>query len=357
MLLFYGASIIFLISILLMVGNGVKAVIDRNTKINETFMPKSRTEMIKGLAAIAIVFSHIASHSSGLNITGIAKYYIQFCKTWGFIGVNLFFLISGYGNYISIKKVNTVKSRLVWLVDRVLKLLVIYLICYFVGLVTLYLLGYRTSFAETYSNIIKLRGQLTTAWYVRIQLLVYCFLFISTFIKKEGLAILCLFICVLCLSNLLYRMGYEDYWWKSTLCFPAGFVLAAKREQIKKVFRNKFHVLLAGAIILFPVAYILEIATDLYLLKIIGNVLLSLDMLCLAEMFQVKNVFYERVGKYSLTLYLAHISLNAWILSERILTNIKFVEVFMLSLILAFAAEQLGSRVFQKTMKVHRKAV
>ena len=101
-------------------------ILNKNKKYN--FLNKESTEALKGVAIIAIIFSHICQAAPELkNLLLGGKYSYTIVFTWGGIGVAIFFLLSGYGCYISIgKSIN----KLTWLITHVTRLLIYFLISY-----------------------------------------------------------------------------------------------------------------------------------------------------------------------------------------------------------------------------------
>lgn len=354
MIVFLLVSGAFYFSILIVLCRSFADAAGEKAHREEELFPKHRTELLKGIAALGILLSHLATHSNGVGAAQAPQYiYISVCKTLGFLGVDLFFLISGYGNFFSLSRKKTPRDRAAWLWTRILQILILYIICFLLDLLVLLLLGAPVGKTEILDSLLHLRMPLTSAWYLRIQLLVYVFMFAASFLKQQKLRILGLYFLCLLFSLVLYRMEYAEHWWMSTLCFPVGVSVAANRKQIADFLAKRKKLLLTGGIVLLPIALFLVSATDSFLLKIVGNVLLGVDMFCLAEIVRVRNRAYERIGAYSLTLYLAHISLNTWILRERVLTDVRVIAVVALSLGVAFAAKQLGDIVLQRAMKRH----
>ena len=77
--------------------------------MNEIFLNKNYTDLIKGLAMLFIVIGHIIQ----ILVPSSILYYEQIlsfiCKI-NIIGVGCFFFLSGYGNYLSICKINNLKE-------------------------------------------------------------------------------------------------------------------------------------------------------------------------------------------------------------------------------------------------------
>ena len=333
------ATIIFII-----VSSFIK--IRQNIKKNNTFLPKSRTEMVKGLATIAIVFSHIASYSKNSASSGLLRYYNLFCTSLGGIGVNLFFFFSGYGNYFSI--ITSEKQRIKWFWKRCFTLLIVYVTCLGLVLGALYLNGYRTTIGGIFSELVHLTIPYSSVWYVKMQLLLYVFLLFSMLLKNRNYQIITVTLLSLLSTIFLYGLGMEEKWWKSTLCFAAGIFVAVYKQDIEKVFFQYKNIILIGNIILFPFAYVCAIFIDMYSVKVIGNLVLCIVMVGIVQLLQMDNRIYYKLGEYSLTLYLVHRSLVAWILDDGETTIPKVAIIVIYSALFTVIAKRISDIIVNK---------
>lgn len=310
----------------------------------EVLFPKSRTDAIRGVAAIGIVFSHIAAYSKASASFGILRYYNIFCTTLGVVGVNLFFFISGYGNVYSISRTN---NRVKWLLKRCLSLLIVYLVCHAFVLGILYVGGYRTNLHSILNNLMHLTIDYSSVWYVKIQLLLYLFLTIASLMQKKSHKVILLTVLCIAASYCLYRLGYEDKWWKSTSCFAVGVAAAAYKDRIVLLINNKRKQLSIMCAALFPIAYIAGVLINIFPIMVIGNIVLCAVMMCLFEIAQFESRFYERAGFYSLELYLIHRSFVAWILSDGNTTNLKVAAIFAVSIAITVIVKWIDDRIIK----------
>lgn len=71
---------------------------------NKDFLEKGMTDSIKGIASLGIFYSHIATMCLTLNTSIVLHYSYVFLSTLGALGVGLFFMLSGYGMFMSLEK-------------------------------------------------------------------------------------------------------------------------------------------------------------------------------------------------------------------------------------------------------------
>lgn len=309
------------------------------------FLPRSRTEMIRGLASIAVVFSHIASYSKPSAAAGLLRYYNLFCASLGGVGVNLFFCLSGYGNYYSALKNRTSLGR--WLWKRCATLLIVYVCCLFAVLGILYAGGYRISVRGLLDNLLHLTIPYSSVWYVKIQLLVYGFLVFSIrFGKRENRVVAVFALCLLS-AVLLFLFGLDEKWWKSTACFAAGVFAAAYRPELERILQQRRNAVLFGSIAVFPFAYFCAVLVDYFAVKTLGNLVLCAAIMAIIELLQMDDPFYAKLGAYSLALYLVHRSFVAWILNDGVTTAIKIVMIVVVSAALTVVVKWISDRLIK----------
>ena len=305
------------------------------------FLPKSRTEMIKGIAAIGIVFSHIATYSKGAAGSGALRYYNILLTTLGGVGVNLFFFISGYGNYYSVARAD---NRVKWLWKRCVWLILVYLCCHLLVLGILYAGGYRTSVREVLVDLLHVRIPYSSVWYVKIQLLVYCFMAAASLLKDRKYRVILLIALCFASSIVLNRMGYDDKWWKSTACFALGAAAAAYKGEIVRLIDRRKKQMTLLALLLFPIAYVAAVLVDVFLVKTVGNAALCVVMMGLFELFRADSAVYMKLGAYSLQLYLSHRSFVAWMLDDGRTTNGKVALIVGVSVLFTVIAKWICDR-------------
>lgn len=345
MILMVLLSAFFFLTIFFLVASGI-AGNKNGTGPAGSFLPKSRSEMIKGIAAIAIVFSHIATYSKGAAPSGILRYYNVFCTTLGGIGVNLFFFLSGYGNYFSVLK--NKDQKLKWLGKRCATLLIVYLVCFFVVLAGLYATGYRTTVSGVLNELLHLTIPYSSVWYVKIQLLVYIFLVIAVLLSQRKHQIMALTALCLLSSVILFCCGLNEKWWKSTLCFALGAFVAAYKSEIEELILRKRKAVLLGCFLAAPPAFVCAVLVDFYPVKTIGNAVLCLAMMGIFQLLEMENRIYAVIGGFSLTLYLTHRSFVAWTLDDGKTTVLKVALIVVVSAVMTLIAQWISNALIKR---------
>lgn len=312
----------------------------------EKFLNRRITGTLEGIAAVGIVLMHIATHSTGMELTGLIGIYVKFCKSLGGVGVNIFFFLSGYGNYLSLTEKSSNRDRLSWFVRRIVNILIIYLTCYFISLSMLMLEGFIPTVKETVSNILFLQMPLTNAWYVRVQLSMYLWLYMAFMLsQKQNLRIILLVLCCIAEALILYILGFSEHWWMSVLCFPVGTATAVYRKIIEKQLDRYRSQMIVLCVILFPISYYMGASNDLFLVKIVGNAILASVIIAFSEIVSLGSGLYRIIGTSSLQLYLIHIGFISWIFQERILTNKGVLLAILLTAIGTLLAKIIGDRI------------
>ena len=160
-----------------------------------------------------------------------------------------------------------------------------------------------------FEEFIHLRIPGTTTWYLKIQILMYVFLFFASFTGKHEplfVSIFALFYAVI--SNIL---GMQDFWWKTALCFPAGTLTAANDSRIHSFFESgkRRAIVISAAILLMSVAWILLDRWLVLPLQLFSFMMFAVSLSALLDCLKYENYMFSRIGKWSLSIYLVHIGI------------------------------------------------
>ncbi len=275
----------------------------------DNFMTKESTGSIKGFAIIMIAFSHICQDEPEIHqiLLGGGKTY-RLLFSWGAVGVSVFFLLSGYGCFLSI---NRAQNEIKWLCKHTFKLLCHFAVAYAMVIASCSLvLGVRLTPKEIITSFFLLKMPGTTTWYLKIQLLFYVFLMIAIKISKKYSKIL-VTIFVFCYAFVVcFNMGLPDYWWKTSMCFAAGCCMAYCKDFIYMV---SSRILARVVISLCGVLSYLAIILDgrdghfVFGVQLFSYVCLSFFIIIVWDWICNYNKILYRVGVYSLDCYLIHV--------------------------------------------------
>lgn len=252
-----------------------------------------------------VVISHTFSHGKFDSYAIGGKYTGRIIGTWGGLGVSIFFLLSGYGCWHSLRKLDSVKDKIIWLAQHVAKLLLYYLITFTTAtLIRKFVYGVED---DVMADFIRLCIPGTTTWYIKIQILMYAFLVVSSLLpwrNTEGL-----FGMAVAYAVIAYFCGLTEFWWKTALCFPTGAVIAENKGVMELwLFNEKRKIAALSGIAL---ACLFWIALDKIILPahLIAYVGFSVCVTLLACLLDYRSFAFEKLGRYSLSIYLSHIGI------------------------------------------------
>ena len=249
--------------------------------------------LLRGMAISFIVLHHIAQRFSNIQLVHII---ILIYDDWL---VGLFFFLSGYGNYISLKKSKTASK---WLLKRIFTIL-----CYFIfGLLLNLVLNFHlyTSFQTFVLDLITVTYKPYTLWYLKVLICFYIFtyifnrLFKNQFLGTVIISILTIIYTVLCFVNKV-----EPFWWTSAICYPFGLFIAQKTDFVQRISKKKIiNIFLA----IFLLLTLLLVKYDI-LHPISSVVFCYFVYLFLCNRTLGDNILMKFLGKTSFGLYLYHI--------------------------------------------------
>lgn len=339
--------LITLLAIIVLASIAKNIVGNKDCGTKESFLKKESTNALKGLAIIMIALSHICQYEKSLNETLIGRgitYTVLF--SWGAIGVSLFFLLSGYGSFLSIAKTEKYGR---WLSKHVIKMLIHFIVA-FIPIICImrFVFCVDIQAMDCLINFITLRFPGSTVWYFKIQILFYILLAISMRISKKKA---CMIVCILSLCYGLiadYVIGLPDYWWKTSLCFMAGCFLAKYSESIEKIIRGNIkHI---GLLAIGCISYIVIMKDSHYIfpVQIISYMVLAFCITMVWDWFVRGNHELEIFGKTSLDIYLVHIGMVEGIFITAFSVNVK-VMIFALSVtVLTVLCHQVSGFLYRK---------
>ena len=306
------AIVILLLSVNIILNNIIEGGQYTN---NYSFVNRACTDSLKGFAIVMIAIAHICQYDVSLKKTligGSISYSLLF--SWGAIGVSLFFLLSGYGCYLSISRQDNYRG---WIVKHVLKML-IHFICAFILVISvnIALFGAKYDYKDLFINIVTLRLPGSTVWYFKIQILFYIILTISMTISRKNASIIVLAMSLIYAIIANYCFNLPDYWWKTALCFPFGCMGGQYKN---KAVRFTTRILVKICIIFVGcIAYILIMKDNHYriALQLLGYVYISVCITVFWDwVFNQGSRIFGIMGKASLDLYLIHIGYVEIVLS------------------------------------------
>lgn len=186
-------------------------------------MIKRDTSIIfRALAIIIVMMSHYATWMYLPAANEALRYRIS---NWGPFGVDIFFLLSGYGLYLSASK--TTRPGWLFLIKRLVNVYIPYLVIVFIVM----LINGEWKDITVSSCLDYFIG--ADYWYIEVLLIIYVLFFViwSAFCG-DMIRIFLISVSVLCFSFILYRIGRSDFWIVSNVSFLVGILAACFERKL-----------------------------------------------------------------------------------------------------------------------------
>lgn len=270
--------------------------------LEQNFLNKNYTDSIKGLAMLSIVVGHIVQMLIPSNFLFYKQLLFFLCQI-NVIFVGCFFFFSGYGNYLSVKKIEGYKGKFLKILSKIYRI-------YFVfgGALILYILLYSLfhnghSFVNI-SNFFYFISTITipglTMWYLKVQVFVYLLFMISVLCFKYSDLICFAFVVISIILAIFFKI--PPLWWQTILCFPLGIFVAHHLSLFKKNLNTKIKIIIA---LLFIFSILLFFSPNT-----ISRIIMALSGTSLVVLISYfgskKNSVLEFLGKNSIQLYIYH---------------------------------------------------
>ena len=253
MYLFY-----FLLGVLIFFG--AKAY--KKSEWNEEYTSLGQTKMFLGLNVLTVSFHHMAQktcapwHPAQYMVHGL-----DFFLSIGYLMVAAFLFCSGLGLYKSYKKKENYLKGFVR--KRVLTIVAVYYISEVIYLIVRLIMGEKMTAMIVIWYLSGLHMSTLNSWYIIAIVFFYLVFYLAfRFCKKEGIAILLIFIFTLLYTLLGVFVGHQNDWWmrgewwyNSILLFPLGIIFAKYEEKITAFFKKIYVVALPLSFILLFVTY------------------------------------------------------------------------------------------------------
>ncbi len=272
--------------------------------MNNGFGGKNKTDTLRGVAIIMIVYSHICQFEKTFAEIVIGGHFVKsviYC--WGAIGVSLFFILSGFGCFHSIMN----QPKGMFIIKHGLKILVHFSVAF------VFICGIREYYNSSLNLGIIVKSYLelelpeVTTWYIKIQLLMYIFLFVA-FVNNR-IPALTVSLLSLLYSLLAWSRGVPAFWWKTSLCFSAGCGLAMGHAFFDNIKWKNGLLMTAICMFLGGYCWIIKYPNAGYLGQIFPFLCLSIGGFIIWDYIGGSNTLLETVGKASIDCYLIHIGI------------------------------------------------
>ena len=337
---------IFMIAVLTVLAL-YKAQLCGKKRRNEEYLSLQQAGYIKGIFAIYIVFHHVSQFCTGSGL----RY--GFWNT-GYLAVAVFFFLSGYGLLYNVTaSENYLKG---FLKKRVLKILVPFLVVYFIYIIVDYFEGIRYSAMDIFESFFNGAPIAANLWYVLFILLYYIVFYIIALAvgaKRTWGIIVFSFLFLVAWCVFCFRKNFGGVWSISGFGITVGMLFAACKEKIEKLFDRAYFVF----VILFTVAFfaVQHVATRVYTvfggwsLKVAMSLLFTLAVITLLYRIRIGNTILKFFGTISFELYMIH-----GVFLKLLRGNHIYINSDIMFLVFVMLASVLSALVLHKVFHTYR---
>lgn len=273
------------------------------------------SKMLRGIAILIVIASHYAGWMYVEPVHVTAHDWIM---KWGPVGVDIFFLMSGYGLHKSAERGRHTKSNnsgitFNFVIKRIIGAYIPYLLC--VALINTYDGTWKSAIEEGTIREKVISCLMTEGyWYMSVLFTMYiAFIILYRFGGK--LKIVLITAAVIGQTYYLYTKGNADFWELSNMAFLIGIYAAAAEDKFRTAMLNPiFKIVLAvisGAGMWYTFSEVLKHggsrAATAFGWELAFNIFFTLGVLCIAYLIPTwKGLVLTTLGECSLFIYILH---------------------------------------------------
>lgn len=250
------------------------------------------SKVFRGIAILMVIASHFAG---GMYVESFNEALRQWISTWGVYGVDIFFMLSGYGLVKSYQK-NGIDKRFV--LKRFLNSYVPYIL----------IVGF---FALIDKSIDSLRSLINLIigydyWFMCVLFALYILFMI--FYRIGKLKEVLLTIGVIAFTYMLWAKGFSPFWELSNGAFLIGVYAATLEERLGEKLKD-FIIKTNLAFIGFAVTLICafwHVFSETFASHMSASMAFTVTALAFCVQLKTGGVILATLGRYSLYIYLLH---------------------------------------------------
>lgn len=280
----------------------------RREEKRNNFLSKNTTDALKGICIMIIIMQHIMSLLFPFN-----DLVLKFLSMMSATSVAFFLFMSGYGNFLSIKKEFKWKK----LLFLILRIYITFAICCAIFWCSVNVFDINSLHPRILSSYIHdfclISIDQKGLWYIKAQILAYLSLFFAyRFVSNKYFQVL-IWVFWIIEIPLTVIIGKRPVWFISSLAFPFGVSIAFFKDKIVEILNkiniNKFLPILNILVLLMLILTAISSSVlKVILLNLVG-LMTCLTITFNSYIFELKNKFWEYTGIYSLEIYIIHIVL------------------------------------------------
>lgn len=288
----------FVINLILLLIFGLLIFKSKYMKLNNDYLSKNNTDIIKGISVLVVILCHIAMFS--VNDGMIKRIFLNS----GILAVAIFIFVSGYGLMSQLlKKENYLKGF--W--QKILNLFIIFIVSN-IAITIISNLFLKTNYNIKDILLSSLQFNFSNGrelWFVACIIFMYISFFISFKLSKHkgiiGVIIstfIYVFICKL--------VGKGAWWYNCVSCFSLGVLFAMYKDRILNFYKKNYYVKGIVVLFLFIVSMILYIKGSSSMQFLIPIIFVILVTIILVKVKLQSNIFLY-LNKISFEIYLTHL--------------------------------------------------
>lgn len=266
----------------------------------------------------------------------------------GGVGVAVFFFLSGYGNYFSMRKA----KKLVPLCScKIIRSIISFILCFFVVVITAKVF-YGTPIENMLSDVVTLTIPNTSSWYLKVQILMYIILMVSciAFSKNQLSRAICITSVSFVYGIWAYAFKLPTYWWDTALCFSVGYWCGYLSENGHFKVKSPKYIVILLLFICMVIAFIYTQKSAWFGIKLIANIVLPFCIVCILDMVSFRLRVLELIAPYSLESYLIHIGLVAVLYKN--FTVYGGVIFIICTIVFSFVCKRIGEFIMKRLWKI-----
>lgn len=261
-------------------------------KIPSSLLNKDDSYTLRGIAMLMIIFHHI--WTSILQVDGdmfpyLSKYIFI---PWGFMGTGLFFFLSGYGLFLSLRRNCPLDKSYIY--KKLKMLLSPYVLCFALFVIALIICKYQLDLVKLLGDFLTLTLPTTKTWFYKVIIILYIVTFyIFKYTKNQSYSLTIILILIVAYV-LIAKNCLPQYWYSSILNYPLGIFFAISNNKRRTIIQ-----VIIGIILFLLLNDFCGISLTLPL-----SLLFSIISIIIIRYFNIKSYVLTFIGKESLSFYL-----------------------------------------------------
>lgn len=276
-------------------------------ELNPDYLSIESSRSIRGFFTIAVVFHHLAQHTTdGLLF--------RFFALVGYFAVSVFFFLSGYG--LQSRHLHDKNYKHGFMARRLLPILLPYTLITLIYWLTYALLGTRYTLWDVLVGLVDGKPIAMFSWYIISIIVFYVVFYLLMRLCKEryllmllGASIYCLLYIIICV-----KLDYGSWWYNAVHILVLGMAWAVYENRIVTLIKKNYRLTFLLACVILP--SVLHFTGNRFGLTNIRGVLdvlvglkaatFVLSIIVCSLKFTRSNAVLNYLGEISLEIYLCH---------------------------------------------------